>query len=162
MYLIIGCPWLRPILLLDLGLSSSDKCIKLSCSYFSGQACWSDLLYRTLNNRWKCFIDIKFWVLSTVFQKTICVSILCTYEIPYLPCFTPCSNERHSFLWKGVFFWQVVLKGGAHLGIQKNIYIYIIQLTLHKKWSFPLTISSVNVTTSAGNCGFGHIYWRNP
>ena len=21
---------------------------------------------------------------------------------------------------------------------------------------------SVNVTKSAGNCGFGHIYWRNP
>ena len=29
------------------------------------------------------------------------------------------------------------------------------------KRSFPLTISSVNVTKSAGNCGFGHIYWRN-
>ena len=24
--------------------------------------------------------------------------------------------------------------------------------TLHKKWSFPLRISSVNVTKSAGNC----------
>ena len=33
---------------------------------------------------------------------------------------------------------------------------------LHKKWSFPLRISSVNVTISAGNCGFCHIYWRNP
>ena len=30
------------------------------------------------------------------------------------------------------------------------------------KWSFPLKISSVNVIKSAGNCGFGHIYWRNP
>ena len=35
-------------------------------------------------------------------------------------------------------------------------------LFLHKKWSFPLRISSVNVTKSVGNCGFGHIYWRNP
>ena len=33
--------------------------------------------------------------------------------------------------------------------------------TLHKKWSFPLLISSVNVTKSAVSCGFGHIYWRN-
>ena len=32
---------------------------------------------------------------------------------------------------------------------------------LHKKWNFTLRISSVNVTKSAGNCGFGHIYWRN-
>ena len=30
-----------------------------------------------------------------------------------------------------------------------------------QKWSFPLRISSVSVTKSAGNCGFGHIYWRN-
>ena len=34
--------------------------------------------------------------------------------------------------------------------------------TLQKKWSFPLKIFSVNVTKSAGDCGFGHIYWKNP
>ena len=28
--------------------------------------------------------------------------------------------------------------------------------------SFPLRISSVNVTKSEGNCRFSHIYWRNP
>ena len=33
---------------------------------------------------------------------------------------------------------------------------------LHKKWSFPCRISSVNVTKSAVFCGFGHIYWRKP
>ena len=32
---------------------------------------------------------------------------------------------------------------------------------LHKKWSFLLRISSVDVNKSAGNGGFGHIYWRN-
>ena len=30
--------------------------------------------------------------------------------------------------------------------------------TLHKKWSFALRISSVNVSKSAVSCGFGHIY----
>ena len=30
--------------------------------------------------------------------------------------------------------------------------------TRHKKCSFPLRISSVNVTNSAVSCGFGHIY----
>ena len=34
--------------------------------------------------------------------------------------------------------------------------------TIHKKWSFPLRISPINVTKSPGNCGFGHIYCRNP
>ena len=33
-----------------------------------------------------------------------------------------------------------------------------IMITLHKKRSLPLRISSVNVIKSAGNCGFGHIY----
>ena len=31
------------------------------------------------------------------------------------------------------------------------------KFTLHKKWSFPLRIPPVNVTKSAGKCGFGHI-----
>ena len=35
-------------------------------------------------------------------------------------------------------------------------------MSLHKKWSFPLKISSVNVTRSAVSDGYGHIYWRNP
>ena len=33
--------------------------------------------------------------------------------------------------------------------------------SLHKRWNFPLRISSVHMTKSVGNCGFGHIYWRN-
>ena len=35
-------------------------------------------------------------------------------------------------------------------------------LTLHKKWNFPLRVSSINETKSVENCGFDHIYWRNP
>ena len=41
-----------------------------------------------------------------------------------------------------------------------HIQLVSIQI-LHKKWSFPLRISSVNVTKSGIPCGFGHIYWRN-
>ena len=41
------------------------------------------------------------------------------------------------------------------------IFIPFLKLTLHKKWSFPLRISSVNLTKSAGNYGFRHIYRRN-
>ena len=33
-------------------------------------------------------------------------------------------------------------------------------VSLYKNWSFPLNIFSVNVTKSAGNCRFGHIYWK--
>ena len=38
--------------------------------------------------------------------------------------------------------------------------IYFHSFTAHK-WSFPLRISSENMTRFAGNCGFGHIYRRN-
>ena len=34
-------------------------------------------------------------------------------------------------------------------------------IALHKKWSFPLGIFSVNVTKYAVSCGFGHIYLGN-
>ena len=47
-----------------------------------------------------------------------------------------------------------------HRGI-KNAEKYV-PFTLHKKWSSPLMISSVNVAKSAVSCGFGHIYWINP
>ena len=59
-----------------------------------------------------------------------------------------------------IFFKQKI-KSAVKLRRQRrvnNIWI----LPLHKKWSFPLTISSVNVTKSTVSCGFGHIYWRNP
>ena len=38
----------------------------------------------------------------------------------------------------------------------------LVPLPLHKKWSFPLRISSVNATKSVVSCGFCHSYWRNP
>ena len=36
-----------------------------------------------------------------------------------------------------------------------------IALSLHKKWSFPIRITSLNVTKSSVSRGFGHIYWKN-
>ena len=41
------------------------------------------------------------------------------------------------------------------------VFVPSSQPSLHKKWSFPLRISSVNVTKSEVSSGFGHIYWRN-
>ena len=47
-------------------------------------------------------------------------------------------------------------------GIPGILYNYTILYSfIQKKWSFPLRISSVNVTKSAVSCEFGHIYWRN-
>ena len=54
------------------------------------------------------------------------------------------------------------LSGGfSDVKINQNESLSYLHYT-YKKWSFPLRISSVNVTKSPGSCGFGHIYWRNP
>ena len=38
----------------------------------------------------------------------------------------------------------------------------IVFMPLHIIRSFQLRVSLVNLTKSVRNCGFGHIYWRNP
>ena len=49
------------------------------------------------------------------------------------------------------------------ISLKLTMIIYtLVHFALHEKWSFPLRISPVDVTKSAGNCGFGYIYWRNP
>ena len=48
------------------------------------------------------------------------------------------------------------------LWIEKTVaYRTVVKQTsasAHKKWSFPLKTSSVNMIKSAGDCRFGHIY----
>ena len=53
-------------------------------------------------------------------------------------------------------------RGNVLISEEKNTVNGVVEQTLHKKWSFLLRISSVNVTKSAVFSGFGHIYWRNP
>ena len=92
------------------------------------------------------------------------------------------SNFLHSweFAWKifscfPSFFLGVILYTLLHgrqpfnidsKSIVNDIVAGKYEVTLHiyteKKWSFPLRISSVNVTKSAVSCGFGHIHWSNP
>ena len=50
------------------------------------------------------------------------------------------------------------IMGQDHLS---HLVLLCIECTLHKKWTFPLKISLVNVIKSAFSCGFGLIYWRN-
>ena len=46
--------------------------------------------------------------------------------------------------------------------LNKFLTIDFNKQALHKKWSFPLRISSVNVTKSTVSCEFVQIYWRDP
>ena len=87
--------------------------------------------------------------------------------------FSKCDQIR-SFLW----IWSHLLKKSVmensifcavHVVCIKLWFNCVIKeihqgywdLSLHKKWNFPLRISSANVTKSVVSCGFAHIYWRN-
>ena len=60
------------------------------------------------------------------------------------------KNQRFSGVFRGCY------KGPkAKTGLSKSRKTK--KITLHKKLSFTLRISSVNVTKSEGNSGFGHI-----
>ena len=78
--------------------------------------------------------------------------ILLTHFWPVLPFHNP-WNQQQTFGF--LVFW-----GGTKWEHWKEK-LSEQSIPRHKKWSFPLSISSVNLTKSAGNCRFGHIYWRN-
>ena len=75
--------------------------------------------------------------------------------------FFTCSQVSQEFHGIWSFFCQLLFACCVyHLNIQKH--------SLHDKWSFPLSVSSLDVTKSAGNFVFGHIFilnqfrWRYP
>ena len=86
-----------------------------------------------------------------------------------LPCGFSWSSWRKSIGKKWHWRERVQPKNWSHsLKIFLSSFFFVVTvfaplvLSLHKKWSFPLRISSVNVAKSAGNCRFGYIYWINP
>ena len=83
-------------------------------------------------------------------------------------CFCQTSNILYSNNYQklgkmNASFWKNIWnKGKITLDSFRNFAYVSSYLPLYRKWSFPLRISSVNVTNSTVYCGFGHIYWRNP
>ena len=62
-------------------------------------------------------------------------------------------NFSHFYFWNR--HWAL-----GYFSVGHDIFWEFPNLTLHKKWSFPLRNSSVNVTKSAVSCGFRLIYRR--
>ena len=79
------------------------------------------------------------------------------------------SSEGYQLLeWAFMLLWikyRLITSNWKEVELNMNLHtssIYLEKKPLHKKWSFPLRISPVNVTKFVVSCGFGHIYWRNP
>ena len=60
----------------------------------------------------------------------------------------------------GYFMLKRHGNGCSHVISTWNTRGVFVGFSPHKKWSFLLKISSVNVTKYAVSCGFDHIYWR--
>ena len=112
-----------------------------------------------LPNRFSLLLSFGVTFIVTFFLLTyLCANI------------TKWSNTLQQFVSKlptnclSVFDHSVglALKGLTYLYSETFCCSQRVIITLHKKWSFPLRISSVNVTKSAVSCGSGHIYWRRP
>ena len=89
--------------------------------------------------------DIFQWV-YLIFQKNLGGDCFCEHSF-FLLCRPHLQNVIHDL--------------GYVLIIFKYFQSKYCESHCTKKLSFPLRISSMNVTKSAENCGFGHIYWRN-
>ena len=111
------------------------------------------------NSCYYIFIIIIFFIV--MFPSKITIFPYCESSLEYVPHFInffasfpiePILDFRKSYpLKKGRGYETIVLQW---LLPQKN--------NTAQKMKFPLRISHVNVTKFAANCGFGHIYWRDP
>ena len=101
----------------------------------------------TKSSRWKLIFDEH--VFGTGSFSISCICKHNEWIILFIYCFLHLTGRAA---------YQTVRRNQAQLSIESNTK----KPTLHKKWSFPLWVSSVNVSKSADSCGFGHIYWRNP
>ena len=93
--------------------------------------------------------------------KQLCQSLFFD-KVPGLSTFLQNTSVRlplHIVLISPLYFYVII---NIILPFMFPAILYKRFHKLHKKWSFPLRISPVHVTKSAGNCVFYHIYWRNP
>ena len=111
---------------------------------------------------------LKFLAVKTSFLSNECVfqrkTMHCFQknQSKYV-CFRNSNGSFFSYISKSVcflfyesFIWLCKnLKIIVEKYVSKEQKAGISDASLHKKWSFPLRISSVNVTKSAVSCGFG-------
>ena len=104
------------------------------------------------HSRVTCFVEKK---LQLFFLKYISIRAICIVLIRLI------STVLYDMLWThgGSNSWEKPTASGFKT---EQCSFTILSIALHKKWIFPLRISSANVIKSAGDCGFGRIYWRNP
>ena len=116
--------------------------------------------YVYFSNSWSFHCILNTFI---IYQQELSNYIVHSYTVraKYRPIMEPCSNEFWSQIGSAIQRLLDYTSETTHLD-NNIIFSFFSLAALHKKWSFPLRIFPVNVIKSAGNCGLGHIYWRNP
>ena len=110
--------------------------LKIRSKFTGENLCWSAISIELICN----FIEIALWYGC------------CPVNLLHI--FRTSSLKNTS---ARLVFWIDSLSYSRNLKRKK-----LFLVSLHKKWSFPLRLFSVNMNKSTISCGFGHIYWRNP
>ena len=100
-------------------------------------------------------LTLRKWITA---GYTYCVSNHIDHSLPFhfKSCFTKALQTDTFAQWFSITFSEALVL------IMLGNLIWPKEFSWQKKWSFPLSISSVNETKSSVFCWFGHIYWRNP
>ena len=87
------------------------------------------------------------WLVRIFWMGVLLISLLLSKKYSKIYCLRPVTNCQwcHQYF---RFYPLAIISLHCH--------------TLQKRWSFPLSISSVNVTKSVVSCGFGLTYRRDP
>ena len=87
-------------------------------------------------------------------------SCLCATNIVFIEIF----SSFFRVIFKDIIFSRLMLSCVVLPLLVKRDFIAFQNYLTAQRWSFPLRISSANLTKSASvvSCGFGHICWRNP
>ena len=152
-----------------IGICAGDFWIRADLLH---QVRWSEGYPIWKSARSNLYLEVKACILTPqinqTFKRNLCItycrlflSKLGRYSIKLL---LQMFDKTQKWWW---LCWKTGVSEKHIFRLNKNLIIipvlrYVKKVPLHKKWSFPLRIYPVNVTKSAGNCGFGHIYWRNP
>ena len=112
--------------------------------------------------------NILYWLISLNSWESFCIQLIILFyfihSLLFQIWFAKNFQKKKKFLAQQRFSLITEAWTSRHLicfCIFGEMQAFLRSNTLQKKWSFPWRISSVNVTKSPGNCGFGHIYWRN-
>ena len=132
-----------------------------SFSNFSNFWIFSNIFCSCVSDKLSILLELKIW--HTI-KQTWCKPLQCRY-------IRDIAWYIYIYIYHIYHIYIIYIIYIYHIYIYINIYIYIYYCIIFivQKWGDPETATQKspisckkNIILFLGNCGFGHIYWRNP